>query len=293
MKARQLIIFYLLSLSLSSCAQDSSYLDAFKGTKAYELAVAVAEEDLSEIEKLVKEDSTLLEFANPVNGSNVLELSIDIESYKSFKKLLQLGANPNYINPKTNYSILINAIRPFGSQFEWKTDNRYVEELLRYGADPNYAVEEDFTNEKGYRIRATSPLIEASKLNVEAVKLLIAHGANPNKRLAENQATGFSVAVRRGKIDVINYYLDSLGVNVHQPMSIVNRKPKNEKVKYFIQDYIVNKFTKARLMGDTAEIERLKQENEGIEEANEELWQLIQKLEDMGVDFKNYDYKLK
>jgi ankyrin repeat protein len=292
MRCFQLIIFFLFSLSFSSCAQENRYVAAFKDTKAYPLAKAVEREDLDEIERLVRQDSALMEFANPVSGSNVLILSINTEKYESFKKLLELGANPNFINPYTKHSVLIDAIQPFGSQFEWRKDNRYIELLLEYGANPNYAVEHDFTNEKGHHIRATSPLMEASSLDLEAVKLLVKHGADPNKRLAENQSTGFSIAVRRGKIDIINYYLDSLDVNVHEPMSIVTRKPTNEKVKYFIQDYIVNKFTKAKLMSDTVEIERLKQQNEGIEEANEELWQLIQKLEKMGVDFKHYDYKL-
>jgi len=291
MKFLKLIIVCLFLISFSSCAQESRYVEAFKDTKAYPLAKAVEREDLKEIERLVRQNSTLMEFSNPVNGSNVLVLSIDAEKYKSFKKLLELGANPNFINPYTRHSVLIDAIQPFGSQFEWRKDNRYLKLLLEYGANPNYAVENDFTNEKEHHIRATSPLMKASSLNLETVKLLIKYGANPNKILEENQSTGFSIAVRRGNFDIINYYLDSLKVDVHQPMSVVIRKPDNEKVTYFIQDYIVNKFTKAKLMDDTAEMERLKQQNKDIEESNEELWQLIQKLEKLGVDFKNYDYK--
>lgn len=290
MKHYRLIILYLLSMGLPSCAQDDSYVNAFKDTKAYNLAVAVAKEDMNTIEKLVMQDSSIMEFANPVNGSNVLELSIDIEKYKSFEKLLELGADANYINPNTKYSILINAIQPFGSQFEWRIDKRYVEGLLKYGADPNYAVDKHFINDKTHRIMATSPLMEASSLDLDIVKMLVKNGANPNKKL-DDQSTGFSRAVRRRKIDIINYYIDSLGVDVHQPMRVVTRKPSNKEVTYYIQDYIVNKYTKAKLIGDVAEMERLKKQNAGIEEANERLWQLIQKLESMGVDFRNYDYK--
>ena len=290
MRSLHLYLLIVQIFTLSCCVQDSKYMDAFRG-RSYALASAVEREDLNEIEKLVEEDSTLLEFANPVYGSNVLVLSIKIEKYKSFKKLLELGANPNFINPYTKYSVLIDAIQPFGSQFEWRIDNRYLEELLKYGADPNYAVEEDFTNEKGHRIRAKSPLTEASTLDLETVKTLIDNGANPNKKLAD-QSTGFARAARRGKIDILNYYIDSLQTDVFQPMRVLTRKPSNKKVVYYIQDFLVNKFTKARLMGDVAEMERFKNQHEGIEEANEELWQLIQKLESMGVDFKNYDYKL-
>ena len=291
MKHYQLIVLYLLSLSLSSCAQDDRYVDAFKDTKVYELAKAVAREDLKDIERIVKKELTLMEFTESTYGSNVLVLSVNIESFKSFEKLLELGSNPNFINPYTKYSVLIKSIQPFGSQFEWRKDNRYIELLLKYGADPNYAVENDFTNEKEHRIQAKSPLMEASTLDLEAVKILIENGADPHKKF-DDQSTGFTKAVRRGKIEIMNYYIDSLKVDVHQPMRIVIRKPKNDKVTYYIQDYIVNKFTKARLMGDTDEMLKFKREYEGIEEANEELWQFIKKLEGMGVDFKNYDYKL-
>ncbi|MEE9374206.1 MAG: hypothetical protein V3V00_14225 [Saprospiraceae bacterium] len=110
-----------------------------------------------------------MKFANPTYGSNVLVLSIDIEKNKSFKKLSELLANPNFINPYTKYSVLIDAIRPFGSQFERRRDHRYIELLLQYGADPNYAVENDFINEKEHRIQAKSPLMETSSLDLEAV----------------------------------------------------------------------------------------------------------------------------
>jgi hypothetical protein len=284
MKIHRLIIIYLLSFGISGCAQNSREVNAFKDTKAYNLAVAVAREDLNEIEKLVKRDSTIMEFANSINGSNVLELSIDIEKYKSFKYLLQLGANPNYINPNTNYSVLINAIQPFGSQFEWRVDNRYVETLLKFGANPNYVVEEDFTNDKDKRILAKSPLYEASGLDLKTVQILLDNGADPNIKVGKSPP--FKRALQFNKYDIINYYIDEVKIDVLQPIRI------RESDSLFIQDYIVNKYTKAKIFGDTVEMERLKKLNEGIEEANQERWRLIQKLKNMEVDFKNYDYKL-
>jgi len=293
MNLNQLLIFFLFLLSLSSCAQDSKYVLAFKGTEANNLAKAVEREDLSMIEKVIRANPSLIELVNPINGSNVLALSIDINKYRSFVKLLEFGANPNFFNPYTKYSILIDAIRPFGSQLDWKIDNRYLEELLKYGANPNYAVEEDFINEKGDYIIAKSPLTEASGLDLEAVKTLVKNGADPKLKIGSKQFTSFSKAIRRGNIEIVNYYIDSLGIDVHQPMSTEIRKPTNEKVTYYIQDFIVNKYIKAKIIGDTLEVERLKKQNKGIEDANKELWQLILKLEGMGIDFKNYEYKLK
>jgi hypothetical protein len=270
MRLNRLIILYLISIGFLSCAQDTHSVDAFKDTKAYEMAVAVAKEDLFTIEKLVVEDSSILEFTNLVNGSNVLELSIDIEKHESFEKLLKLGANANYINPITKYSVLITSIQPLTNQFVWKIDHRYIDGLLKCGTDPNYAVEEDFTTEKGYHIRATSPLIEASSLDIGAVKLLIKNGANPIKKIGKKEKTGFSAAISGAKFDIINYYIDSLNVDVHQPMLLRSRD------SLFIQDYI------KKYMAFEEDSENFK---------NKE--QLMKKLEKLGVDFKNYNYKLK
>ncbi len=274
MKHSLILLFYLLFASCES--KYSRNTEFFKDTKAYELAKAVERGDTMEIEKLVRKDSTLLNISSPVTGSNVLVLAIYTESFDSFKKLLELGADPNYINPYTKYSVLMEAIRPFGTQFEWRKEHQYAKLLLEHGADPNYAVEEDFVNEKGHHILASSPLIKASSWDLEMVKILIKYGANPYKRLKEDLSTPFSHAVSGGHIDIINYYIDSLHVDVHQPMSVVITKPDNKKVIYYIQDYI-NKFMS------------YKEGSEGDKKKK----RLIKKLKDMGVDFENYDYKLK
>jgi len=200
-------LLFCLNLWLVSCSQGNVSRNTafFKDTKAYDLAKAVEKGDLETIEKLVKEDSALLEFSNPVSGSNVLVLCLYVEQLESFKMLLELGANPNFINPHNKYSVLIDAIKPFGSQFEWSKETQYAELLLKYGADPNYAVENDFTNKKGYRISATSPLMKASALYLDVVKLLIKKGAYPYKKLGKSKSTPFSIAVSRSKFDIINY----------------------------------------------------------------------------------------
>ena len=69
-----------------------------------------------------------------------------------------------------------------------------------------------------------------------------------------------------------------------------NEDTKKKNVIY-IQDVVLNKFLKAKLQGNTAEMERLKSENPKIEVANQKGWEFIQKLERMGIDFKNYQYK--
>ncbi|MFV0531912.1 MAG: hypothetical protein ACK5MD_10815 [Flavobacteriales bacterium] len=140
--------------------------DFFKDTEAYELARAIEKEDLHTIEKLVKENPELLNITNETSGSNMLSLSLTLENFEAFKKLLELGAKPNFVNPYSKRSILIDACKFYWKPESYTIDLRYIDLLLQYGANPNYVVEENLTDEKGHSYVATSPLIEASKLDL-------------------------------------------------------------------------------------------------------------------------------
>ena len=269
MKSHNIFLFYLLLLSISSCAQESRYVTAFADTKAYELAKAVERKDLRKIGRLVEEDSSLLNVTNPTSGSNVLALALRVGEYDVLEKLLELGADPNAINPYTKHSILIDAVKPFGSQLEWRKEPQYVELLLNSGADPNYAIEAPFTNDKKEYVIATSPLMRAARLDLNVLKLLIKHGADPHKKLGERQLALLGEAIGASKFDIIDYLIDDIGLDVNQPM----RVRKNDSL--FIQDYI-KKFMNYQ---EGSEGDKNKQK-------------LIEKLERLGVDFKNYDYKL-
>jgi len=269
---KNMLFALLFCLSLSSCSQTlvERNLEFFRETRAYELAKPIAEGDLKRIEQIVKDDSTLLSFTNPTSGSNVLELCLYVEQFESFKKLLELGSNPNFVNPITRYSILTDACKFYYKPEAYTVDLRYIQSLLEYGANPNYAVEEEFENEKGHHYLAKSPLREASTIDLNMVKLLIKYGADPYHKIKQDQSTPFSKAVARGKLDIIYFYIDTLKVDVYQPMKV------RSKDSLFIQDYI-NKYM--------SYIEGTEQDKKKQE--------LIDKLKRMGVDFDNYDYKLK
>ncbi|MEO1413564.1 MAG: hypothetical protein AAFW73_27065 [Bacteroidota bacterium] len=99
--------------------------------------------------------------------------------------------------------------------------------------------------------------------------MLIKHGADPNKKLGKRQLALLGEAIGASKFDIIDYLIDDIGLDVNQPM----RVRKNDSL--FIQDYI-KKFMNYQ---EGSEGDKNKQK-------------LIEKLERLGVDFKNYDYKL-
>ncbi|MCH8027118.1 MAG: ankyrin repeat domain-containing protein [candidate division Zixibacteria bacterium] len=279
MKRFRIILILLLPLCLctESCGQgENRYVAYFKDTPAYNLAKAIKKNDLEKVEILIKQDSTLLQLTEPEFGNSVLALAVNVESFESFEKLLELGADANSMNPFTNYSVLMTSIRPFGSSLEWRDDNRYAELLLQNGADPEYAVEKFFIGEKR-RVWPDSPLMKASRSNLEMVKILIKYGADPFRKLGQEQQTPFGAALSRSRYDIIYYFIDTLEVDIHQPLSIRN------KDSLFIQDYIVKKKILAKI--------RAREVNGKDIQITKESWELIKYLESKGVDFVNYEYK--
>ena len=285
------LLIVLTCLSLMSCGQESKSVKYFKETEAYKLAQAIEKNDAIDIKKIVGKNNMLLDITNPTSGSNVLDLAVILENYEAFKALIDLGANPNFINSLTKRSVLIDACKFYWKPEPYTIDLRFIELLLQKGANPNYALEKNFTNEKGIYQRATSAIHEASKLDLGMVKLLIKYGADPYKKLEQYQNSPFYESLSGTEFDISNYYIDNLRVNINEPLAIFEIEDTKMKNVVYIQDVVVNKFLKAKLQGNTTEMERLKSQNPKITEANQKGWEFIQKLERMGIDFKNYHYK--
>jgi hypothetical protein len=255
-------------LGLSNCEDSSDrVLDFYKGTKAYTLAKAVANGDTEEIEELTKEDSSLLRYNNPKSGTNVLFLAVYKKQYGSLKKLLELGGDANSIDYLSKYSLLIKVIESFSSKYDWEEGKKYLDLLFEYKANPNYIVN-DFVSNKGISYIGKSPISEASQTHLELFKYLLSKNADHKIRV-DNELP-FGNALFSNKIEIIDYYIDSLKVNVKDPIYI------REDDSLYIQDYI----------------DKYMNYIEGTE-GDKKKQKLIKKLESMGVDFKNYEYKLR
>jgi hypothetical protein len=289
------LLFSIFFIKLSVFSQSDSVrcVLRFEGTIAYDLAAAVEKNDTLEIKKIIEKDKRLLEVTNPASGANALALAVKLENYEAFKVLIDLGANPNFINALTKRSVLIDACKFYWKPNPYTIDLRFIELLLQKGADPNYAIEKNFVNEKGNRNFATSAIHKASKLDLGMVKLLIEYGADPYKKLEQYQNSPFYEALTGfgNKIEICNYFIDSLGVNIKEPLAVFEINDTKEVRVLYIQDAVVNNFLLAKVQDNSAALENLKSENPNIEKGNEESWEFIQTLKLLGVDFKNYQYK--
>lgn len=265
----RIIIPIIYCILYTSCGYDRN-VEYFKGTKTYGLAKAVADNNIKEIKEIVTKNPGLLDSTNYQFGSNVLELSVHLENYEAFKHLIELGANPNFINPLSRKSVLIEACKYYWKPESYTIDLRYIDLLLKKGADPNYVVDSDFTDDHGNHQNATSALHEASRIDLTMVKLLIQYGGNPLYKLKSKQESSFGNALSSGKFNIINYYIDSLKVNINEPLYIDSSRNRVINIPEYIQKYM------AYSAGST-------------QDSNKNV--LIKKLEKMGVNFKKWNIR--
>lgn len=172
---------------LLGCQKGDGYMindiTIFKGTPVWELALAVRDQKLYDIEKVIRKDPTLLNFQEPHYGATLLLWSVGMDKYRSAEKLLELGADPNVASTYDGKTPLFVA-----SGFSWvdriaNKDPKYVKLLLAYGADSSI----NFLGHSKVGIQnviepGTSPLMHSISRGIEKTKALVEVGADIDYR---------------------------------------------------------------------------------------------------------------
>lgn len=208
----------VLSCLLLSCSNrdkpvDKSHLTGrdyrlFQNTPAWDLAKAVQDEDVNEIDKIVTKNFTLINYVEPKYGNTLLQLTIMNQQMKSFKALLERKADVSIHNSFDGTSALIVACRLKDY------DIKFAQMLIEYGANVNDVETGERRNGNSTRF---TPLIEASQSGIlDLVKLLISKGANINYINEFNQSA-LSESVIQEKYEVSLYLLQN-GANYKQPI---------------------------------------------------------------------------
>lgn len=235
---KAMIIQLVFSCLLLSCSNinrdkpvDKSELSGrdyrlFQNTPAWELAKAVQDEDVTNIERLVSENPKIINYQEPKYGNTLLKLTVMNQQLKPFKALLQRKADVNIHNTYDGTSALIEACRLKDY------DIKFVQMLVEYGANVNDV--ETGERRQGNSTRFT-PLIEASQSGMlEFVKFLISKGADVNYQNEFGQsALSESIMQKEYKV---TYYLLQKGADYERPIfyrpdySIpVEKKDPNDK----------------------------------------------------------------
>jgi ankyrin repeat protein len=175
-----------------------SNINIYRGTPAWELALAVKDENTNKIEKIAKNKPELLNYQDPKYGATLLLWSVGSEKYKSAEALLKFGADPNIATKVAGETPLFRAAGFSWVDNEVKKDPKYVKLLLSYHADPNknYIGRNDDDINSG-----NSPLMNSIPSGIEKTKALVEAGADINYKTKSGE-TAAICALRSGKLNV-------------------------------------------------------------------------------------------
>lgn len=186
-----ILTIIIFSFILSSCRLDDketekgeykiTNINIYKDTPVWELALAVKYQKVKTIEKIIKNQPKLLDYQDPKYGSTLLSWAIGMEKYNSAEVLLKCGADPNIALIAQGETPLFVA-----SGYSWldndaKKDPKYVQLLLRYGADTNRNyIGKEIDGIKSIIKPGTSPLMHSISSGIEKTKALVEAGADIN-----------------------------------------------------------------------------------------------------------------
>lgn len=150
-------------------------------TPVQNLASAVNNQNVKQIEKLAKEQPDIINYQESQFGMTLLLWSVGMEKYEAAKALLECGADPNIIGTWEGGTALYRAAGYSFIDTDAKKDAKYVKLLLEYGADPNIGfIGNDHNNSDEI---GTTPLMASIGCGIEKTKALVEVGADINYRL--------------------------------------------------------------------------------------------------------------
>lgn len=175
----------------------------FQDTPVWNLAKAVEDENLSEIERILKRGKVNADFQDSKFGNTLLMLAVRNNKYLSAKKLLSYGADPNKHDNYRGSTPMIWSARNDGI--------KYLTLFLNNGGDPN--------SKENREVSKTDDNSRSTVLNVaislsggktlEKVKLIVDAGADINYSQSNTFETPspLSDAFVHKKLDVAFYLL--------------------------------------------------------------------------------------
>jgi ankyrin repeat protein len=245
--------FIALLISITSCNDDSNLpinrKSIYEG-EYYNLIKAISDNDTEKMQSLVNSYKLDVNHRDKQYGITLLEWALNNYKKRAFKKLLNMGSDPNFRDSVTKTPVIVEAAgiadidylqycldykgnpnitsivddkngnnysTPLSAAANGRVDN--INLLIKYGADVNYAPD-------GY-----VPLTSALILNLPAAYALLNHGAEPMKV----------------RLPIVNS-LDTLGIcqilrNIEEDIPGKDYEVKMAIVKYLKEKYGLDYFT--------------------------------------------------
>ncbi|MCG8576130.1 MAG: ankyrin repeat domain-containing protein [Flavobacteriales bacterium] len=148
----------------------------FESTELEKLALFVQNEDVKKIRKYINDHEVNLDLQESKFDYTLLALAVENLKYESVKTLLELGADLSLRNYNHFTPLLISC----QTTLVTNCNDRMIKLLLENGADPNDMKDFEGEVEPGtyVRIKSTALMYACQWGCLDAVKSLIAHGAN-------------------------------------------------------------------------------------------------------------------
>jgi ankyrin repeat protein len=171
----------------------------FQDSPAWELAKAVEDGNVKEIERQVKEEKVPVDFREERFGQTLLMMAVMNENVKSVEMLLKLGADPNAYNNRGRNTPVILASGIFTK------GTTILKPLLDYGGNPNSEdtglVRTDIMDFHSFA------LLEAAHNSLDKVKLLVESGADVNKTDSIYHQGALEISLYQHKMNIALYLL--------------------------------------------------------------------------------------
>jgi len=186
----------------------------FQGTRAWNLAKATDDENVSVIKKEIGNDHLLINFKEPKFGQTLLQLAVKNQKIVSVKALLDLGADPNLQDNYDGSSPMMESAKIF-NETVGGPDVRYLKLMLQHGGDANAA--EATPRRPGNSTRET-PLLNACSDGIfDYVEILVEAGADINYKNEFGGNALYSAIISKNP-DIVMYLLEK-GADFRHPMT--------------------------------------------------------------------------
>lgn len=180
----------------------------FQDTPAWNLAKAIEDENVNQINQILKKNKELANFREPIFGQSLLHLAIINQDFSSFQCLIENNADIDIHDSYDGTSPLIEAC-----MFK-RYNSKYAKLLIEKGANVN-----DIETGKRREDNSTryTPLIAAAKSRkMDIIKLLLKKGANINYQNEFDQCA-LSESLMVDNLD-ISYFLLKSGADYKRPI---------------------------------------------------------------------------
>jgi len=257
LKYLNFLLLFLFAFELSQCQkfkyQPGYDFELFKNTPAYYLAKAVEAEDTAAISRFIARDSIPVNYQEAKFGNTLLFLAVINNKNLAARRLLDLGADPNFRSPDNSSPFLAACL----NDHELKRPAETLLMLIKYGADVN-AVQYDTTYDqfgKRKKFRATALELLCDYGRLESVRVLVENGASLTK-YGDNEDAILSTAVLSSNLDIVKYLMIEKKAPI--PDYVVTRQPGNTHEKKMTITDLYN--THDHEYKDAPEQQKLKEE---------------------------------